>query len=239
MFAGTVTQMWRWPVKGLRGETVRTAVVGAEGMAGDRVLEVFRAGTDTGLWGGSHPRLMAWEAAWPAQCGCADGTGDAPVVYEPGGAAWSADEPGLAAALAADLGEDGVELRRRRREPGRVLVVFEASIRRLSEEMGREIEVERFRPNIMVAADAEPYAEADFEPGLRVKLGASELTVQQPCERCVLPSWDPFGRERDKELHRHLVTELGNRFGVYLEATERAELRIGDEASAALDGVRS
>ncbi|GAB3644512.1 hypothetical protein GCM10028833_00440 [Glycomyces tarimensis] len=223
--------MWRWPVKSLRGEAVRSAVIDKDGMAGDRVLEVFRAGTGEQLWGGSHPRLMEWEAAWPAQCGSADGTGDAPVVYEPSGGAWSADDPGLPAAMAADLGVDGIELREHERSSGRILVIFEAGLRRLSEQMGREIEAERFRPNVMIAADAEPYAEAEYERGMTIRLGGHDFALQKQCERCVLPSWDPHGRVRDKELHKHIVKGLGNHFGLYLTTDAMATIGVGDEVT--------
>ncbi|GAB3227606.1 MOSC domain-containing protein [Glycomyces halotolerans] len=219
--------MWRYPVKGLRGEAVRSAVVDYDGMEGDRPLELFEPGSGKQVWGGGHPRLMEWEAAWPAQCGCADGVGDAPVVYDPDGAAWSADEPGLPAALGAYLGTD-VELRKVRREYGRILVVFKASLDRLSERMGREIEAARFRPNVIVEADLEPFAETDLEPGAPIRLGEHEFTVQKPCERCVLPSWDPRGRERDMELHRHIITELGNHFGVYLRTDRVGSVSVGD-----------
>ncbi|THV42580.1 MOSC domain-containing protein [Glycomyces buryatensis] len=223
--------MWRWPVKALRGETVRSAVVDRNGMAGDRVLEVFKAGSDDKLWGGSHPRMMEWEAAWPAQCGCADGTGDAPVVYEPSGAAWAADDPDLPAVMAADLGEDAIELRPHGRSYGRLLVVFEASLKRLSEQMGREIEVERFRPNVLCESDADAFAEAGFEPGSRIRLGDNDFTVQKPCERCILPSWDPYGRQRDKDLHKHIVKELDNRFGIYVRTEAKATIAVGDQIS--------
>ncbi|GAB4000365.1 hypothetical protein GCM10029992_32030 [Glycomyces albus] len=232
MFAGTVTQMWRWPVKGLRGESVRSARVGPKGMEGDRVLKVFKAGTDDDIWPPTHPRMLGWESAWPAECGCEDGVGGSPVVYAPGGAAWASDDPGLGAALAEDVGSGPLELRPVEGAGDRILVVFEASLKRLSEEMGREIEIERFRPNVMVVADAEPYAETSLRPGLRVKIGSGQFTVQKPCERCVFPSWDPFGRERDKELHQHIVNELGNHFGVYLRTAERAEVRLGDPVAA-------
>lgn len=220
-------------MKGLRGESLRSAVVDFDGMAGDRVLGLFEPGTDDAVWGGGNPRMMAWEAAWPAQCGCGDAVSGDPVLYESGGAAWAVDDAGLPARLAEtiDAGK-GVELRKVKRDYGRMLVVFEASMRRLSEELGREVEVERFRPNVVVAADLEPYAEAAFEPGTPIRLGGHEFTVQKQCVRCVLPSWTPDGSNvRDKELHRHLVKELDNLFGVYVRIGETARVAVGDPVS--------
>ncbi|SDD37050.1 MOSC domain-containing protein [Glycomyces harbinensis] len=230
MFAGEIKQLWRYPVKGLRGESLRSAAVDADGMAGDRVLGVFEPGTGKAVWGGSHPKMMGWEAAWPAQCGCADAVSGSPVLYEPGGAAWSADEAGLPARLAEtiDAGK-GAEIRRTAGAGDRMLVIFEASVRRLGEELGREIAAARFRPNVIVEADLEPYAETALAPGTPIRLGEHEFTLLMPCERCVLPSWDPSGsNERDMELHKHVIKELGNHFGVYVGIGESARVAVGD-----------
>jgi uncharacterized protein len=229
VFEGNVTQMWRWPVKGLRGETVRSAVVGRGGMAGDRMYAVFEATTGEGRWAGGDPRLLAWEAAWPAQCGCADGTGDMPVLYDPSGGAWAVDDTALGEALTADLHSDEpLELRPVKGTGDRILMVFEASLKALGAELGRKVEVERFRPNVLVETDAEPFAEQFLEPGTPIRIGETEFTVSKPCVRCVLPSWDPFGRERDKELHRLIVTGHDNLFGVYLTVEQPATIAVGD-----------
>ncbi|GAA1666622.1 MOSC domain-containing protein [Glycomyces endophyticus] len=230
MFAGEIRQLWRYPVKGLRGESLRSAVVDSEGLAGDRLLGLYEPGTDKSVWGGSHPKMMAWEAAHPAQCSNADSSAGDPVFYESGGAAWGLDDPGLPARLAETIdAPKGVEIRRTRGSAGRMLVVFEASLRKLSEQMGREIESARFRPNVVVEADLAPFAEYDLEPGMRIRLGDFDFTLQKPCERCVLPSWTPDGsNERDKELHRHIITELDNHFGIYVTTAERAVVRVGD-----------
>jgi uncharacterized protein YcbX len=234
MFAGAVTELWRYPVKGLRGESLRSAVIDFDGMAGDRVLGLQEPGGDKSVWGGSHPKMMGWEAAWPAQCGCADAVAGEPVLYEPGGAAWAADDAGLPARLAASIdAHKGVELRKVDREYGRVLVVFAASVRKLSERLGRDIDAMRFRPNVIVDADLEPFTEVDLAPGTPIRLGDSEFTLQKPCERCVLPSWDPNGTNvRDMDLHKHVITELGNHFGIYLRISEKATVAVGDAVTA-------
>lgn len=234
MFAGDVKELWRYPVKGLRGESLRSAVVDFDGLAGDRSFGLFEPGTDKAVWGGSHPKMMGWEAAWPAQCGCADAVSGEPVLYEPGGAAWSADESGLPARLAETIdAEKGVELRKVKRDYGRILVVFEASVRKLNEQMGREIGAARFRPNVVVDADLAPFAEYEIEPGTAIRLGDNEFTLQKPCERCVLPSWDPTGaNERDMALHKHIITELKNHFGLYLRISDTATINVGDAISA-------
>jgi uncharacterized protein len=233
MFAGDVKELWRYPVKGLRGESLRSAVVDFDGLAGDRLFGLFEPGSDKAVWGGSHPKMMGWEAAWPAQCGCADAVSGEPVLYEPGGAAWGADEAELPARLAETIdAEKGVEIRKVKRDYGRILVIFEASVRRLSEQMGREIEAARFRPNVVVDADLAPYAEYELERGMSIRLGDNGFTLQKPCERCVLPSWDPAGENvRDKELHKFIINELDNHFGIYLRVNDPVTIKVGDGIS--------
>ncbi|MFG3339927.1 MOSC domain-containing protein [Glycomyces sp. NPDC048151] len=230
MFAGDIKELWRYPVKGLRGESLRSAVIDFDGLAGDRTFGLFEPGSDKSVWGGSHPKMMGWEAAWPAQCGCADAVSGEPVLYEPGGAAWSAAESGVEARLAETIGaEKGVEIRKVKREYGRILVVFAASVRRLSEQLGREVEASRFRPNVVVDADLAPYAEYELERGSQIRLGDNEFTLQKPCERCVLPSWEPNGaNERDMELHKFIIKELDNHFGIYLRVSDPVKVEVGD-----------
>jgi len=68
-----------------------------------------------------------------------------------------------------------------------------------------------------------------LEPGTAIRLGDNEFTLQKPCERCVLPSWDPNGANvRDKELHKHIITELDNHFGIYLRISDKATVKVGD-----------
>nr|WP_255672182.1 MOSC domain-containing protein [Glycomyces amatae] len=110
-----------------------------------------------------------------------------------------------------------------------MLVVFAASVRRLGEERGGEVAVERFRPNVLVEADLEPYAEAALAPGTPIRLGGHGFTVDMACERCVLPSWTPDGSNvRDKDLHKHIVKELGNLFGIYVRTGGAARIAVGD-----------
>jgi uncharacterized protein len=66
-------------------------------------------------------------------------------------------------------------------------ILSTASVQALAAEVGRPLEMERFRPNLVV--DGVPaYAEDGWK---RVRLGAVEIDVVQPCTRCVLTTVDP------------------------------------------------
>jgi uncharacterized protein len=85
---------------------------------------------------------------------------------------------------------------------------------------------------VVVDADLAPYAEYELEPGMSIRLGDNEFTLQKPCERCVLPSWEPTGANvRDMELHKFIITELDNHFGIYLRVSDPVTIKVGDGIS--------
>lgn len=53
-----VMQLWRFPVKSLQGEQVDSAVVDADGVAGDRQFAIFDVGTGFGLTARRDPVLL-------------------------------------------------------------------------------------------------------------------------------------------------------------------------------------
>jgi uncharacterized protein YcbX len=82
-------------------------------------------------------------------------------------------------------------------------VLSTASVQALAEEVGRPLEMERFRPNLVI--DGVPaYAEDRWA---RVRIGAVEIQVVQPCARCVLTTIDPARGEKsaDQEPLRTLA----------------------------------
>src|SRR4051794_30243534 len=67
MPAGTVTQLWRYPVKSMAGEPVRSMRVDWRGAGGGRPHAVLyrHKGTQKHLTARESPGLLAWTAAYP------------------------------------------------------------------------------------------------------------------------------------------------------------------------------
>jgi uncharacterized protein YcbX len=225
---GTVAAIYRWPVKSLRGERLDAGLFDHRGLAGDRAYALVDERPGRGrdrLTVRQTPHMLAWEAAYPATCDGSPEPPGRPVLYEPSGAAWAWDDPDLPAALSEAYGIP-VSLRECDGQQDRgptVLVTFEASRRALSEEMGAEVEVTRFRPNVHLDTDAPAFAEESFGEGTVLTLGDAELTITGdhtgPCIRCAVPSWDPHGRRRWPELQRHLIEAHDNKFGLIMRVT--------------------
>jgi uncharacterized protein YcbX len=135
----------------------------------------------------------------------------------------------LAQALGDDLGR-AIELRRdpglMQDLPASLLVTFGASHRAVEAALG-PLDPLRWRTNIHVEADAEPFAEVGWE-GAELRVGEARLALLHPCVRCVIPTRDPSTAEKRPELLRHLHAVHNTCFGINARALGPARIAVGD-----------
>jgi uncharacterized protein len=238
---GTLAGLARWPVKSMAGERLRAARLDGRGVGGDRTHALLdaRDGQPGRLLTASRaPRLLAWAAAYP---GAADDALDPtapppPNVRAPDGTVCGWDEPGLAAAIGADVGAP-VGLRR---DPAgqqdlerSVLVTIEASRRALEAALGRPVDLRRFRTNLHLDLDAPAFAEERWRGG-RLQVGPVTLELLRPCARCVIPTRDPDGGGgRWPALLRHLHRARAGLFGINARVVVPGRVALGDRATVA------
>lgn len=74
-----------------------------------------------------------------------------------------------------------------------LLVVTQASIDDLAARVAKPLEVERFRPNLVLAG-TQPYAEDAADS---IDVGPARFALTKPCTRCVITTIDPARGERD------------------------------------------
>ncbi len=75
-----------------------------------------------------------------------------------------------------------------------VMLISMESLGALNQRLEKPVEMERFRPNLVVTADA-AFAEDSWQ---RIRVGEAEFEVAWPCSRCVVPTIDPATGERDR-----------------------------------------
>ena len=237
MPAGRVVSLHRWPVKSMAGEDLDALALDGFGATGDRthaVFDVFK-GAPRRVNAELLPRLLAWAAAYPGTAGdeLVRERTPQPLVTAPDGAARTWDDPALAGALAEDLGRPVTlarETRGQQDRPATVHVTVGASLRALGEALGAGVDVHRFRSNVHLELDAEPWAEHDWI-GRRLRVGAAELEIVEGCVRCAIPTRDPQTQDRWPQLLRLLAHERATTFGVIARALEPAVVRAGDRAT--------
>lgn len=96
-----------------------------------------------------------------------------------------------------------------------------------------EIGIERFRPNLVIAGDLEPFEEETWE---RVCIGEVTFDVAKIIDRCVLTTVDPqtldVGKEPIRSLARHHAWDGKTWFGLQLIPRSPGTLRAGDRVEA-------
>jgi hypothetical protein len=100
------------------------------------------------------------------------------------------------------------------------------------EEPAAPMVIERFRPNLVLDGDLEPFEEDHWR---RVQVGPVEFRVVKPVDRCVLTTVDPTtlrrGHEPIRTLARHRKWEGATWFAMQLVPEARGVVRVGDEVT--------
>ncbi len=82
------------------------------------------------------------------------------------------------------------------------LLCNEASLQVLSNELGRSLDILRFRPNIVVSGAA-AFAEDQWR---RIRIGDIEFDLVKPCARCAIPTVNLVDASREPDVFRMLKT---------------------------------
>jgi hypothetical protein len=207
-----IAELWRYPVKSLRGEPLEAADLLPDGIAGDRLVQVVYRGRI--VTSRVRPRLLGL-------AGSLNGDG-MPLVD---GVRWD-DEAALeavrqATALpeAALVHDDGVEAR------------FDVLPLTLVTDGGVEAfgyDRRRLRPNIVVEG-APGLAEKTW-PGRMLKIGggAAYVAVARSRTRCVMTTFDPDTLEQDRAVLQHVVDDLDAAIALDCSVVRPGTIRVGD-----------
>ena len=223
-----VASLWRYPVKSMGGERVASLVLEGDGVVGDRDWGVRDIEAGVVLTAKGCPALLQARASF--------GDGGTTVVALPDGRSGAAGTEALDEALSDWLG------RRVALEPARqgVAADYDAGF---TGPPGRFVDgwplhlvstatlsgddVRRYRPNVVVSAEGEPFLE-DGWVDRTVAVGDVRLDVRKGCTRCVMVTRPQPGLPEDRSRLRRLGRRQG-KLGVYLRVARAGEIREGDE----------
>lgn len=259
-----ISALYHYPVKSMRGIALNSVGVEPAGLDEDRrwmvvdergrfltrreapalaQIEVRVKGTDVVLAHAIHGEIavsrpftplagvtiwgedMALPLADPAACAFLSRVLGRLVrlVYQPAGAMRSVDPayglPGDETSLT-----DGFP----------ILITTEESLAALNERLPEAVEMQRFRPNIVLCGAGAPWAEDSWR---RIRIGGLTLRIVKPCSRCIIITQDPLtGEQRDGNEPIATLRKMGRMgaggiyFGQNAIADRSAEIRVGDAA---------
>ncbi|MDO5756683.1 MAG: MOSC domain-containing protein [Rhodobacterales bacterium] len=108
-----------------------------------------------------------------------------------------------------------------------ISLVNRASHADFSRSMGRDLDVLRWRGNIVLDG-LDPWAEAGWI-GKTLQIGTAQLCVREPITRCLATTANPNTGERDADTLGALKSYRGNHeFGVCAIVTQGGEIAVGD-----------
>ena len=201
-----VEELWRYPVKSLRGEQVASAGVGESGIDGDR--RIYVAGGGRVITARTHPALLALQATL-------DDGGEARIEGDP----W--DAPTSLERIRAVAGPDAALLR----APIGAFDVLPLSVATDGAVDYLGIDRRRLRPNIVIGGVG-GLGEREW-PGRRLLIGEVVIGIARLRPRCVMTTWDPDTQVQDSTVLRRIVHDLNGTTALDCAVEQAGLIEVG------------
>ena len=113
-----------------------------------------------------------------------------------------------------------------------VHVLSQTSLETIGAELGSDVDVRRFRPNVLVVLDnpGDGLPESHWTGG-QVVVGKAVLDVMMPTVRCVVPSRAQPGIEVDRRITKAVAVRAQRCLGVYCGVDSDGTVRVGDDVA--------
>ena len=239
---GHVSELWRYPVVGLQGESLQKVKIIGSGIWGDRAYQLRdRGGKILGPVPQSTSPTERSILGLGASIDETTGGGVLNVAFHDQLA--SADRPDFARMLDRAVGvpvlleESTVPATRVKR--GRAIhLISNTSIRGLKKSYpAGDFDIRRFRPNLVLdlGQGAKDFAEEAWV-GRSLRVGDAALRVEKPNERCVVTTLPQGNLPADTRILETIVEANGRNLGMMCSVERGGLVALGD--SVFLDGNR-
>jgi len=205
-----VSEIWRYPVKSLKGEQLNETEITKLGIPGDREVVVLRTLNGRFLTSRTKPKLLGLQGSIGA-----DGE---PTIN---GHRWDSAE---ALRLVHDAAGEAVTLERVPAPQAfdilPLLVATDGAAQYLN------IDHRRLRPNILLA-DV-PELEERKWPGRVIAIGDVRIHAEKLRDRCVMTTFDPDTQVQDPSVLQRIVRELDGSTALDSYVVTPGRIRVGD-----------
>ena len=252
---GTVQEIWRYPVKSMRGEQLKSVFVAFSGLMGDRVYGLINDEADPAFpWHTAReqeplllytPRFAgAVDTTRPANLSAAEAEapGLNPIypddsafevcVDAPNGDTYQLQDPTFLDHLRSQTGKS---LRLHYTQKGQmdcrpVSLLSAQTVSTLSAELDMELDRRRFRANVFVDWHDEDGYHEDSLVGRTVRIGEKlEMQILERDPRCKMITLDPDTAETSPRVLKHVSRKHEGYTGVYAAVLKEGVISQGDE----------
>lgn len=200
-----VAELWRYPVKSMRGEALEQADITDAGIRGDRLVQVARPERGV-VTSRTHPQLLLHAGTFVDDQTLVDGHH------------WRSHEAHAAVRSAVP---DGFLTDLHDRHD-----VLPLSIATDGAVAASGLDGRRFRPNIVIGG-VEGLTERSW-PGGTLHIGGAVIGIWRLRPRCVMTTYDPDTIEQDHRVLRSLVDRFDGTFALDCDVLKAGSIRVGD-----------
>jgi uncharacterized protein YcbX len=207
-----VSEIWRYPIKSLKGEQLKETQITPVGIPGDREIVVVRALNGRILTSRIKPGMLGLQGRI--------GLDGSPTIN---GLRWDSTE---ALKLVTKAAGEKVSLERLPAPQAfdilPLLVATDGAAQYLN------LDHRRLRPNILLA-DVPDLEERKW-PGKILAIGNVRIRMEQLRDRCVMTTYHPDTLEQDPSVLLRIVRELGGSTALDSSVITGGPVRVGDAA---------
>ncbi|MDJ0752472.1 MAG: MOSC domain-containing protein [Ardenticatenaceae bacterium] len=229
-----VSEIWRYPVKSMAGESIEKSDVYWYGLEGDRRYGFVQNGHP-----GSFPWLTAREIPQivkfqPRLIGNDLVHGPVEVTTPAGETFPIGDERLRQALLAHRSGFDAhlMQLNRGTFDAAPVSLMSLATIRQVDQTFGQSLDTRRYRQNLIIETiEDKPYIEDSWCEQI-IRFGdrpdSAQVLLNRPIQRCQMINVDPDHGQVDAGVLKAVVRSRDNCLGVYAAVVRPGTIYAGD-----------
>lgn len=230
----TIKAIFRYPVKSMAGESLPSARLGWHGIEGDRRFALHRIGNESGfpwLTAGRLPKLLQYT---PVNHSPDDLEALPTHIVTPDGRTLELRGEALQQELSNTFGSP---VRMMRLDQGifdeaKISIISTATIEAIAREVGAELDVRRFRPNLLIETpEGKPFAE-DAWVGKILRFqnrgDAAGVSVSMRDLRCAMINLDPRSDFSNPSVLKSVARLNDTNAGIYASVIGVGTLSVGD-----------
>ncbi|HLK07352.1 MAG TPA: MOSC N-terminal beta barrel domain-containing protein [Candidatus Angelobacter sp.] len=207
-----VSEIWRYPIKSLKGERLNETEITKLGIPGDRQIAVIRTINGRFLTSRSRPKMLGLQGSINA-----DGV---PIIN---GHLWNSPE-----ALQLVLEAAGEPVTLQQVPPPQAFDVLPLLVATDGAARYLNIDHRRLRPNILLA-DVPDLEERNW-PGRVIAIGDVRIHTEKLRDRCVMTTFDPDTQAQDPSVLTRIISELDGSTALDSSIITPGKIRLGDAA---------
>ncbi|MBL1234395.1 MAG: MOSC N-terminal beta barrel domain-containing protein [Rhodobiaceae bacterium] len=232
----TLTNIWRYPVKSMQGESLESTPITSSGIPGDRGWAVVETQTGKTASATRYRQLLNCKATYrndPSTLALGATSPEVLIGFE-NGDTLSSQDPKLKERLSDLL---GIECTLKPCptpthfiDDSPLNLLTRASLRQMQSFSPTSIlDPRRFRPNFLFEDSQNHTGFIEFDwSGMNLKLGSATLSSIYPCVRCIMTTHPQMELPQDSNIMKTMIRESNKNLSIYASVETEGHTKLGD-----------